>query len=63
MLQEVSSKRVLATLGKFVIGCHWLLATLQQIPQRILATFSNSIYLPEGRHIDYLPEQLSEGIG
>ncbi len=34
--------------GKFVIGCQRYLATLWQIHQRVLATFANSIYLPEG---------------
>jgi hypothetical protein len=38
-------ERVLATL---CIGCQRLLATLGQIPQRVLASFANSTYFPEG---------------
>ncbi len=41
--------RLLATLWQiFYKGCPRLLATLWQIPQRVLATFANSTYLPEG---------------
>jgi hypothetical protein len=34
--------------GKFVTGCLRLLETLWQILQRVLTTFANSTYLPEG---------------
>ncbi len=34
--------------GKFVTGCQRLLAALWQILQRVLATFANSTYWPEG---------------
>ncbi len=34
--------------SNFVIGCQRLLAILWQIPQRVLTTFANSTYLPEG---------------
>jgi hypothetical protein len=35
-------------IGKFVICCERLLATLGQLPQRVLATFSRITYLSEG---------------
>ncbi len=43
-------KRVLAILWQIFHTVSRLMAALWQIPQRVLATFANSTYLPEGCH-------------